>query len=103
MGDPTPFKQFRREEFMSTVAHMGNAADDASVDTMLAQEIALTEEVCQVSEWLKERGCLLLCFSDKPIEASCPTKQQAADFLPVHRMATHRIGSSIADKLRAVR
>lgn len=103
VGDPTPFKQFRREEFMSTVSHMGNAADDASVDTMLAQEIALTEEVCQVSEWLKERGCLLLCFSDKPMEASCPTKQQAADFLPVHRMATHRIGSSIADKLRAVR
>lgn len=103
VGDSTPFKQFRREEFMSTVAHMGNVADGAPVDKILTAEIVLTEEVCELSETLKERGCLLLCLSDKPFEASCPTRQLAANFLPVHRMATHRIGISIADQLRALR
>lgn len=103
IGDPTPFKQFRREEFVSTVSHMGNIADDATVDKILVEEITLTEEVCELAEHLKERGCLLLCFSDKPYEASCPTRQLAANFLPVHRMATHRIGISIADKLRSLR
>jgi len=103
VGDSTPFKQFRREEFMSTVAHMGNVADGAPVDKILTTEIVLTEEVCELSETLKERGCLLLCLSDKPFEASCPTRQLAANFLPVHRMATHRIGISIADQLRALR
>ena len=103
VGDPTPFKQFRREEFLSTVSRMGNAPDEAAVDTILAEEITLTEEVCQLSAWLKERGALLLCLSDKPYEASCPTRQLAANFLPLHRMTTHRIGISIADKLRSVR
>lgn len=103
IGDPTPFKQFRREEFVSTVSHMGNMADDAPVEKILTDEITLTQEVCELAEALNERGCLLLCFSDKPYEASCPTRQLAANFLPVHRMATHRIGISIADKLRSLR
>ncbi len=100
IGDATPFKQFRREEFVSTISHMGNLADDATIDEILTEEIALTEEICELSEALKRRGCLLLCLSDKPFEASCPTRQLAANFLPVHRMSTHRIGISIADKLR---
>src|SRR5690606_18382242 len=31
-GDPTPFKQFRRQEFVTTVERMGNLPDDAPVD-----------------------------------------------------------------------
>lgn len=103
VGDPTPFKQFRREEFVSTVSHMGNMAEDAALDTILREEIVLTEEICELAEHLKARGCLLLCLSDKPFEASCPTRQLAANFLPVHRMVTHRIGISIADSLRTLR
>jgi hypothetical protein len=103
VGDPTPFKQFRREEFRSTVACMGNLAEDAPIDKILAEEITLTEEVCQLCEWLKNRGALLLSLSDKPYEASCPTRQLATEFQPLHRMKTHRIGISIAEKLRGVR
>jgi hypothetical protein len=103
VGDSTPFKQFRREEFLSTVAHMGNLAEEAPIDKILAEEITLTEEVCQLCDWLKTRGALLLCLSDKPYEASCPTRQLASDFLPLHRMTTHRIGISIADQLRGLR
>lgn len=103
VGDPTPFKQFRREEFLSTVSRMGNVADGATVDHILEEEITLTEEVCQLCEWLKARGALLLSLSDKPYEASCPTRQLAANFLPLHRMTTHRIGISIADTLQSLR
>ncbi len=100
IGDATPFKQFRREEFVSTIDHMGKLSDDATVDEILSEEVALTEEICELSDCLKKRGCLQICFSDKPFEASCPTRQLAENFLPVHRMPTHRIGISIADKLR---
>jgi len=103
VGDPTPFKQFRREEFRSTAARMGHMAEDAPLDKILAEEITLTEEVCQLCEWLKSRGALLLCLSDKPFEASCPTRQLGNEFQPLHRMKTHRIGISIAEKLRGLR
>jgi hypothetical protein len=82
---------------------MGNLAEDAPIDKILAEEITLTEEVCQLCEWLKNRGALLLSLSDKPYEASCPTRQLATEFQPLHRMKTHRIGISIAEKLRGVR
>lgn len=81
VGDPTPFKQFRRV-ILSTVSRMGNATDEAAVDTILAEEITLTEEVCQLSAWLKERGALLLCLSDKPYEASVPPGSLPPIFCP---------------------
>ncbi|MEZ4869093.1 MAG: hypothetical protein R3C14_47670 [Caldilineaceae bacterium] len=102
VGDPTPFKQFRREEFASTVNHMGNVPDDTPVEEILREEITLTQEVWELSEWLKARGCLLLCLSDKPYEASCPTREMAANFLPVHKMSTHRVGYSIQSTLEGL-
>jgi hypothetical protein len=101
-GDPTPFKQFRRQEFLCTVEHMGCMDDDATVEEMLEQEITLTEEVFQVAEWLKARGCFLLCLSDKPDEASCPSKGRTTDHLPIHRVATHRVGIDLRDALAAI-
>lgn len=102
MGDPTPFKRFRREEFISTVEHMGHMPDDTPVEALLEEEITLTQEVCELSQWLGERGCLLLCLSDKPDEASCPTPQMAARYAPLHKTETHLIGESIRDELRAL-
>jgi hypothetical protein len=102
MGDPTPFKRFRREEFISTVEHMGNLPDDTPVDELLKEEITLTQEICELSQWLAARGCLILCLSDKPDEASCPTPQMGGKYAPLHKTETHCVGTSIAGDLRAL-
>jgi hypothetical protein len=102
VGDPTPFKRFRRQEFITTVERMGNMPDDTPVAELLEQEITLTQEVCELVEWLQGRGCLLLCMSDKPDEASCPDPHVSADLAAVHRTETHRVGSSIAAELKAL-
>ena len=94
-GDPTPFKQFRRQEFVTTIERMGNLPDDAPVDDLLAREITLTNEVCELADWLNARGCLLLCLSDKPDEASCPDSRESPDLPPIHRAETHRVGAGI--------
>ena len=36
-GDPTPFKRFRRQEFVATVSRLGNMADDSTVEELLAK------------------------------------------------------------------
>ena len=102
LGDPTPFKRFRREEFVSTVEHMGHLPDDTPVAELLQEEITLTQEVCELSEWLQERGCLLLCLSDKPDEASCPEPRMADKYAAIHKTETHRVGVSIRDTLQAL-
>lgn len=100
VGDPTPFKRFRRQEFITTVERMGHLPDNTPVAELLEQEITLTQEVCELVEWLQARGCLLLCMSDKPDEASCPDPRVSADLPAVHRTETHRVGSSIAAELK---
>lgn len=102
LGDPTPFKRFRREEFVSTVEHMGNMPDDTPVDELLQNEITLTKEVCELSEWLQKRNCLLLCLSDKPDEASCPPARSAQAYEPVHKTPTHLVGESIRAELNGL-
>lgn len=102
VGDPTPFKRFRRQEFITTVERMGQMPDDTPVEELLAHEITLTNEVCELSEWLAARGCVLLCLSDKPDEASTPDPHVSADLLPVHKVTTHRVGVSIAEHLKTI-
>jgi hypothetical protein len=102
LGDPTPFKRFRREEFVATVEHMGQLPDDTPVDELLRDEITLNHEVCELSAWLKERGTLLLCLSDKPDEASCPTPPVTGQYPPLHKTETHLVGTSIRDELMAL-
>ncbi|MEJ2354268.1 MAG: hypothetical protein P8Y03_31235, partial [Anaerolineales bacterium] len=77
LGDPTPFKAFRRNEFLRTVSKMGCLGDEASVEELLAGEIVLTQEVrAMAGEW-RRRGALLFGLSDKPDEASIPTPELA--------------------------
>jgi len=102
IGDPTPFKSFRRQEFVSTMEHMGNMPDNSNVQELLENEITITEEVYQLAMWLKARGCQILCLSDKPDEASRPHPRVSPELLPLHRAPTHRVGSDIRDRLRSI-
>jgi hypothetical protein len=93
-GDPTPFKTFRRNEYLLTVRRFGCLGDVAPLEKLLAEEIVITQEVQAMAlEW-RQRGALIFGLSDKPDEASIPTPELAAQgFLPLHRAETHAIGS----------
>jgi len=94
LGDPTPFKPFRRNEYRATVSRMGCLPDEAPLEKLLEQEITLTQEVrAQALEW-RRRGALLFGLSDKPDEASTPTPELAAQgYQPIHRTRSHAVGS----------
>ena len=92
-GDPTPFKMFRRNEYRATVSRMGFSDDAAPVETLLANEIVITQEVRSAALAWQARGALLFGLSDKPDEASIPTALLAGQgFLPLHRTKTHAVG-----------
>ncbi len=96
-GDPTPFKDFRREEYRAAVNRMGNLPDDAPAEERKQQEICLTREVWDACTWLAGRGALITSFSDKPDEACAPTPDLAAlGLLPVHQTPTHIAGNALA-------
>ena len=85
-GDPTPFKSFRRQEYLTTIARMDFLPDDSELSLLLQEEITLTREVAEAARWLQARGVLCFGISDKPDEASRPTPAQAeAGYPPLHR------------------
>jgi hypothetical protein len=87
-GDPTPFKAFRHNEYLTTVARFGDLPG-ASAEEVLPQRIVITEEVRSAALALRERGCLIFGVSDKPDEASLPSEPQAIEgFKPLHRLET---------------
>lgn len=84
--DPTPFKAFRRREYLETIRRMDALPDESSEAEVLAREIAITAEVASVASWMARRGALVFGMSDKPDEASLPTAEQAAQgWPPLHR------------------
>jgi hypothetical protein len=93
-GDPTPFKEFRRREYLVTVSYMGKFSESESVDKLLADEIVITGEVREHAlKWLAQ-GALIFGVSDKPDEASIPTQAQAAQgYQPIHRTQTHIVSA----------
>jgi len=87
-GDPTPFKAFRYNEYLTTMARFGDLPG-ASPEEVLTQRIVITEEVRGLAAVLKGRGCLIFGVSDKPDEASVPSPEQARDGKkPLHRLET---------------
>jgi hypothetical protein len=93
-GDPTPFKAFRYNEYLTTVARFGGAAD-APADGLLQTHIVLTQEVRDAAAALRVRGTLLFGISDKPDEASLPNARQAqAGMLPLHHLPTISVGEA---------
>lgn len=93
VGDPTPFKTFRSNEYQSTTRRFGCLDDSTPVERLLREEIVITQEVRQMAlEW-RERGALLFGLSDKPDEASLPTPElEQKGHLPLHRTVTHIVG-----------
>jgi hypothetical protein len=92
-GDPTPFKAFRYSEYRTTVERMGWLDDDTPVAELMAKEIVITQEVREVALAWRAQGALVFGLSDKPDEASIPSKDLAAQgYQPIHRVATHAVG-----------
>jgi hypothetical protein len=92
-GDPTPFKDFRRNEYLRTICCFGSLEDDAPVENMLEEEILITQEVRQAALAWQAQGALLFGLSDKPDEAATPTAEQAKEgYLPIHQAETHAVG-----------
>jgi len=92
-GDPTPFKAFRRNEYLTTIRRFGCADDSAPVEKLLEDEIVITQEVLAIARAWRERGALLFGLSDKPDEAALPTPELAAQGYPsLHCARTHAIG-----------
>jgi hypothetical protein len=74
LGDPTPFKAFRRAEFRATLERMADG------------RLTIGSELLGLAHSLAERGALIMAASDKPAESALPTPEQAAaGMLPLHR------------------
>ncbi len=92
-GDPTPFKMFRRNEYVDTIGLMGHLDDAASVEDLLADEIVITQEVYALALKWRRQGALLFGLSDKPDEASVPGMELTGQgYAPIHKTVTHIVG-----------
>jgi hypothetical protein len=88
VGDPTPFKAFRHNEYLTTVARFGSLPS-ATAEEVLSRRIAITQEVRELAAVLRGRGALIFGVSDKPDEASLPRPEQAGNGLkPLHCLET---------------
>jgi hypothetical protein len=95
-GDPTPFKSFRRNEYLTTIRCFGGLPDDTPLQALLDGEILVTQEVRLAALDWQSRGALLFGLSDKPDEAATPTPKLAAQgYLPIHRAETHAVGTTL--------
>ncbi len=94
-GDPTPFKAFRRNEYLLTRQRFGCLSAAAAMVEMLAEEILITQEArCMAHKWRRE-GALLFGLSDKPDEASIPDEEHRAQgWTPLHQAETHAVGQA---------
>jgi hypothetical protein len=96
LGDPTPFKAFRRAEYLATAARMGRMEPGTPVDVLLSQEIVITHEVRELMGTWQGQGALLFGLSDKPDEASIPTPElESQGYQPIHRIQAMVVGESV--------
>ncbi len=89
-GDPTPLKTFRRLEYRETLARMDAFPDGTPRETVLEEEIVITEEVWEFAGEAGERGALLFGLTDKPDEASLPPAGHGGP--PLHRAVMKILG-----------
>jgi len=95
-GDPTPFKSFRREEYLTTTERMSTDGQGADLPALLKERITINYEVAQAIVYLRRQGVLALGLSDKPDEAVFPTEALLAQgHQPLHRTAALLVGESL--------
>jgi hypothetical protein len=95
-GDPTPFKAFRYNEYLTTIERFGNVNDEAPAADRLDREIVITQEVREIALRWRAQGALLFGLSDKPNEASVPTDAlRARGYAPIHAESTHVVGARV--------
>jgi hypothetical protein len=91
-GDPTPFKAFRYNEYLTTTARFGDLPG-ASIQEVLTRRITINQEVRQTAASLAKDGALVFGVSDKPDEASLPNPKQAnMGMKALHRLETLAVG-----------
>jgi hypothetical protein len=97
-GDPTPFKSFRREEYLTTTGRMSaDMSGSLRLEDLLAQRITINYEVAQTLNYLRRREALALGLSDKPDEAVFPSPELAAQgHVPLHRAETLLVGERLS-------
>lgn len=97
LDDPTPFKSFRRQEYLTTTGRMSPSEDGRSLEKILKEHITINYELVQALDYLKRADALLLGLSDKPDEAVFPTPAlQAEGHLPLHHVTAFLVGESLA-------
>lgn len=95
-GDPTPFKSFRREEYLTTIGLMEPQPSQDDVAALLKDRITVNYEVAQAVAYLRQQGGVALGLSDKPDEAVFPTEALAArGYLPLHRAPAVLVGEPL--------
>ncbi len=96
-GDPTPFKSFRRMEYLATIERIDCVQSENPAE-ILRSEITLTQEIVDLASFLRgKRFSPILCISDKPPESTFPSddlKQQG--YLPLHQMPMKIVGKSLS-------
>lgn len=74
LGDPTPFKAFRRAEYRATLERMTDG------------RLTISAELLELGQRLAAQGALIMAASDKPAESALPSaEQRTAGMLPLHR------------------
>jgi len=100
-GDPTPFKSFRRMEYLATIERIDRlqSTDPAEI---LQSEITLTREIVDTILFLKEKSFgPVWCISDKPPESTFPTDDQKQNgYLPLHQKPMKMVGKNIKSRLK---
>ncbi|MBN1267034.1 MAG: hypothetical protein JXA25_16200 [Anaerolineales bacterium] len=95
-GDPTPYKEFRKAEFLATLDRF-TTNQSLPVKNLLEEHIILTAEVYQTARQLRQQGVVVLGISDKPDISSLPDEAQAkAGLLPIHKQQTLIVGEDFS-------
>ncbi len=80
--NPTAFPEFRKKEFLKTIARADFLPDKTPVAELLSEEITITGEVYRLALKLKKRGVLVFGVSDKPALSTMP--QEGSSLPPVY-------------------